>query len=138
MYPVFQQTLLTPETSAIVLELEKAEEKSRKIWKDVDDLFKKSIYHKNNKSNMLTDINNHRWPLVKWTGTYTAFILELETLIINYDQVAEDGERFTAERKKEALKQAIVLLDNFCMMTSLLKIQRRCTNLSCSQAIHVV
>ena len=49
MYPVFQQTLLTPETSAIVLELEKAEEKSRKIWKDVDDLFKKSIYHKNNK-----------------------------------------------------------------------------------------
>ena len=29
-------------------------------------------------------------------------------MIINYDQVAEDGERFTAERKKEALKQAIL------------------------------
>ena len=37
MHPVFQQTLLTPETSAIVLELEKAEEKSRKIlhWSTV-------------------------------------------------------------------------------------------------------
>ena len=57
---------------------------------------------------MLTDINNHRWPLVKWTSTCAAFVLELETLIINYDQVAEDDERFTSDRKKEALKQAIL------------------------------
>ena len=62
-------SILQKRTQAIALDLEKSVEKSWKTWKDVDDLFKKSIYHKNNKSNMLTDINNHRWPLVKWTGT---------------------------------------------------------------------
>ena len=31
-----------------------------------------------------------------------------ETLIVNCDQVAEDDERFASDRKKEALKQAIL------------------------------
>ena len=33
---------------------------------------------------------------------------QVEILPCHYDQVAEDGEHFTAERKKEALKQAIL------------------------------
>ena len=108
MYTVFQSTLQTPETQAIVLDLETAQEKSRKAWDGINKHFQGSIYHLNTKSNMLTDISNFRWPVAKWTDTYTSFVLELEKLIINYDQVADTNERFDDRRKKEALKQAIL------------------------------
>ena len=106
--PVFQTTLKTPETAAVVLDMAKNVEKSRKTWELAHECFRASVHHQNTKSAMKTDINNHRWSDVQWTGAFTQFVLELERKIKDHNQVAEDDERCDDAKKKDSLKQAIL------------------------------
>ena len=46
--------------------------------------------------------------VMQWTGTFTQFVLELERKINDYNQVAEDDERYDDAKKKDSLKQAIL------------------------------
>ena len=61
LHPVFQTTLKTPETAAVVLDMAKDVEKSRKIWEAAQEYFRTSVYHQNTKSALKTGISNHRW-----------------------------------------------------------------------------
>ena len=54
LYPVFQATLKTPETAAVVLDMAKDVEKSRKIWEAAQEYFRASVYHQNTKSSLKT------------------------------------------------------------------------------------
>ena len=106
--PVFQTTLKTPETAAVVLDMAKDVEKSRKTWESVQEYFRTSVYHQNTKSSLKTGISNHRWANMQWTGTFAQFALDLERKINDCDQVAEEDERHDEKKKKDSLKQAIL------------------------------
>ena len=45
---------------------------------------------------------------MQWTGTFVQFALDLERKINDYNQVAEDDERYDEKKKKDSLKQAIL------------------------------
>ena len=45
---------------------------------------------------------------MQWTGTFAQFVLDLERKINDYDQVAEEDERYDEKKKKDSLKQAIL------------------------------
>ena len=108
LHPVFQATLKTPETAAVVLDMAKDVEKSRKIWEAAQEYFRTSVYHQNTKSALKTGISNHRWANMQWTGTFAQFALDLERKINDYNQVAEEDERYDEKKKKDSLKQAIL------------------------------
>ena len=97
LYPVFQATLKTPETAAVVLDMAKEVEKSRKIWEAVQEYFRTSVYHQNTKSSLKTGISNHRWANMQWTGTFAQFVLDLERKI-NVDAIIEDFNRQATRR----------------------------------------
>ena len=80
-HPVFQTTLKTPETAAVALEVAKHVEKSRRTWALAHEHFRASVCHQNTKSAMKTDVNNHRWSDMQWTGAFAQFVLDLERKI---------------------------------------------------------
>ena len=68
---------------------------------------------------------------MQWTGTFAQFALDLERKINDYDQVAEDDERYDDKKKKDSLKQAILGCPDLISLsgaTSGVTLTEPCTN----------
>ena len=106
MYPVFQQTLLTNATKAIVLKQETTGCTSRETWGRVLHYFQSSIQHQNTKSHMRKKIDEHKAHL--WKNLMTSFVYRFDELITNYNDIADITEIIQDDEKKELLRKAIL------------------------------
>ena len=106
MYPVFQRTLQTNATKAIVLKQETTGCTSRETWNRIIKYFRTSIHHQNTKGQMKQKIYDHKAHL--WKNQLSSFIFRFEELITNYNEVADTGEIILDPKKKELLCKSIL------------------------------